>query len=290
MSGPTRWLKMLVRGAHRRRFEEELDQELRFHLDMEIEALVAKGHSLEEARAIAQRSFGRVEAHKDEVRDARGLTLLDDVGRDLRFALRTMWRNRSFVAVALLCLGLGIGANAAVFSVIDAVLLRPLPYGSPERLVRLYETQPQRGGGWKGSVSVLNYEDFGHQVSTLEDVTAFEVGSKNLSGEEGADRIRVVGATSGFFRLLRVRPMLGRGFAAGEDQPGQARVAVLSESLWRRRFGASPDVLSRTVTLDGQPYQVIGVISDLFTFPGREHADAFLPLEVSEERRKNRGT
>src|SRR5215831_2392545 len=244
MSTPTRWLKTLFRAARRRRFEEELDQELRFHLDMEIESLVAKGHSPEEARRLAERSFGRVEAHKDEVRDARGLTLVDDVVRDLRFGLRTMWRNRSFVTVALLCIGLGIGANAAVFSVIDAVLLRPLPYGSPGGLVRIFETQPQRGGGWRGSVSVLNYEDFAQQLGTLEDVTAFEVGSKNLSGEEGAERIRVVGATPGLFRLLRVRPMLGRGFAAGEDQPGQARVAVLSESLWRRRFGASPAVLS----------------------------------------------
>jgi len=223
-------------------------------------------------------------------REARGLALVDDVGRDLRFGLRTLRRSPGFVVVALLCLGLGIGANAAVFSVIDAVLLRPLPYGAPDRLVRIFESQPQRGAGWRGAVSFPNFEDLSQQLRTVEEVTAFEVGSKNLGGDEGPERIRVVGASASFFQLLRVRPMLGRGFAAGEDQPGQARVVVLSEALWRRRFGASPDVLGRSLTLDGEPYQVIGVISDLFTFPGRDHADAFLPLELSTERRKDRGT
>src|SRR5215470_18049256 len=139
MPSPSRWLKTLFRAARRDRFEQELDQELRFHLDMEVEALISRGHSPDEARRMAERAFGGVERHKDSVRDVRGLTLLDDVGRDVRFGLRTLRRSPGFVAAALLCLGLGIGANAAVFSVIDAVLLRPLPYGEPDRLVRLYE-------------------------------------------------------------------------------------------------------------------------------------------------------
>ena len=290
MTAPERWLKRIFRAVRRDRFEQELDQEVRFHLDMEIEALVARGHSPDEARRLAERAFGGVERHKDSVRDVRGLTLLDDVGRDVRFGLRTLRRSPAFVAAALLCLGLGIGANAAVFSVIDAVLLRPLPYGDPEGLVRIYETQPARGGSWRGSVSVPNAEDWRQQLQAVEDVMAFHTDSKSLTGFDRAERIATVDASASFFRTLRVRPLLGRGFAVDEDQPGRGKVVVLAESLWRRRFGADPGVLGRTVTIDGQPHEVIGVISDLFTFPGRAHADAFLPLDPSTEMRHDRGT
>jgi predicted permease len=289
MSSP-HWLKTLLRAVRRRRFEQDLDQELRFHLDMEIEALVARGHSPEEARRIAERNFGGVERHKDSVRDVRGLTLLDDVARDVRFGIRTLRRNPAFVGVALLCLGLGIGANAAVFSVIDAVLLRPLPYGQPDRLVRLFETLPARGPGWRGAVSFPNYEDWAEQARSLQPLTAFQVGSSNLVGADGAERIHTVSASASFFTTLGVRPMLGRGFAAGEDRPGSNRVVVIGESLWRRRFGGDPGVLGRSITIDGQPHEVIGVMSGLFTFPGRATADAFLPLDIRPELRTDRGT
>ena len=290
MSSPTRWLKTLLRAVRRGRFEQDLDQELRFHLDMEIEALVARGHSPDQARRLAERAFGGIERHKDEVRDVRGLTLLDDVVRDVRFGVRTLRKSPGFVAVALLCLGLGIGANAAVFSVIDAVLLRPLPYGAPDRLVRVFETLPARGPGWRGSVSLPNYEDWAQQLESVRDLVAFQTGSSNLVGEEGAERIPIVSATASFFTSLGVRPLLGRGFAPGDDRPGASRVVVLGESLWRRRFGADPGVLGRSITLDGAPHEIVGVMSGRFTFPGRKNADAFLPLDLALDLRTQRGT
>ena len=290
MLAPARWLKTLLRGARRARFEQELDQELRFHLDMEIESLIARGHPPDEARRLAERAFGGVERHKDSVRDVRGLTVLDDLGRDVRFAVRTLRRSPGFVAVALLCLGLGIGANAAVFSVIDAVLLRPLPYASPDRLVRAFETLPARGPGWRGAVSFPNYEDFAQQLTSIRDLTAFSAGSSNLVGAEGAERIPTISVSANFFTALGVRPLLGRGFASGEDRPGMNRVVVLGESLWRRRFGADPAVLGRSITIDGQPHEVIGVVSSVFTFPGRKSVDAILPLDLRPELRTGRGT
>jgi len=290
MTAPERWLKRLLRAFRRKSFEQELDQELRFHLDMEVGALIARGHAPDEARRLAEQSFGGVERHKDSVRDARGLTLLDDVARDVRFGIRTLRRNPGFVAVALLCLGLGIGANAAVFSVIDAVLLRPLPYSAPDRLVRVFETLPARGPGWRGAVSFPNYEDWALQETSLQHLTAFQVGSSNLVGAEGAERIPTVSASASFFTSLGVRPLLGRGFAAGEDRPGSNRVVVLGESLWRRRFGGDPGVLGRSITIDGRPHEVIGVMSGLFTFPGRSAAEAFLPLDLRPELRTDRGS
>ena len=191
---------------------------------------------------------------------------LDDLLRDVRFGLRSLGRSPGFAAVAILCLALGIGANAAIFSVVNSVLLRALPYPEPDRLVRIFETF---NGGMTGSVSVPNYRDWTAQNDSFEPLAAWRVGSRNLMGKGGAEaeRLRVVEATPNLFSVLRVSSLLGRTFVPGQDEPGKAQVVVLSEGLWRRRFGGDRSLLGRTVELDGTPQTVIGVMPASFAFP-----------------------
>jgi putative ABC transport system permease protein len=167
-------LRKLTTLLRRPRFEAELDEELRFHLEMEANKLQASGATAAQVRTQALRDFGGVERFKDEVRDQRGLTLVDDVLRDVRFGFRTLKKNPGFTAIAVLCLALGIGANAAIFSVVNAVLLRPLPLASPERLVQLYETQPARGADWTGSVSWPNFVEWREQARSFSHLVAYE--------------------------------------------------------------------------------------------------------------------
>ena len=284
----------LLRKASRRlrtlsdrdRFERDLDDEMAFHLEMETAKNVERGMSPAEARALARRDLGPVDRFKDEVRDVRGVTWMDDVRRDLRFGLRSLRRSPAFTLVAVLCLALGIGANAAIFSVINAVLLRPLPYPEPDRLVRIYETMGQEG---VGSVSVPNYKDWVAQSTAFEDLMAWVQGSRNLQLSGDAERILTVESTSNLFRMLRARPLRGRVFIPGQDEPGRTPVAVLSETLWRRRFGADPSIIGRPIQLDGAPYTVIGVMPASFTFPplARETTEAWLIYTEKDQRLLN---
>ena len=215
---------------------------------------------------------------------------LEGVGQDLRFALRTLRKSPAFVAVAVLCLGLGIGANAAIFSVVNAVLLRPLPYAAPDSLVRLYETQPARGPNWTGSVSWPNYRDWAEGARSFQHLVALEGRSKNLSGPDGAERVAATAATGNLFQALGVQPLLGRPFLPGEDAPGAAPVVVLGEGLWRRRFGADPGVLGKTLTLDGSAVTVVGVMPASFRFPPTSRAELYLPFVPSEQVATQRGS
>ena len=262
--------------SDRRRFESDLEDEMKFHLDMETEKNMEKGMSPQEARARAERDFGRVDTLKDDVRDARGVTWLDDLRRDVRFGLRSLRRSPGFTIVAVLCLALGIGANAALFSVLNAVLLRPLPYPEPDRLVRVYETMEAFG---EGSVSGPNYQDWVAQATGFESLAASVRGSRNLLQKGNAERIRTVEATPNLFQMLRAqRPLHGRFFAPGTDVLNRDRVAVLSESFWRRRFAADPGLVGKTIQLDGAFYTVIGIMPESFAFPplAREATEAWL--------------
>jgi putative ABC transport system permease protein len=184
--------------------------------------------------------------------------------------------------VAILCLALGIGANAAVFSVLDAVLLRPLPFAEPDRLVSIFEKLDDRG---QGSVSVPNFRDWAAQNTAFEQLTAYQIRSRNLQqGTGDPNRIQAVEATPNLFSLLGSRPLLGRVFNPGTDEPGKAKVAVVSEELWRARFGSAPSLVGGMVRLDGVFYTVIGVMPASFRFPaGGSLADIWTLLEPSPE-------
>lgn len=213
---------------------------------------------------------------------------LDDIWRDLRFGLRSLLRSPGFAVVAILCLALGIGANAALFSVLNAVLLRPLPFTEPDRLVRIFETF---GEGGQGSVSVPNFRDWAEQSTGFEQIAAYQMGSRNLQSTGDPERIRAVEATSNLFSLLGARPLLGRAFDPEMDEPGKTKVAVVSEELWRTRLGGDPSLVGGTVRLDGTPYTVIGVMPALFDFPaGESSTDVWVLFEPSPEVASARGS
>ncbi len=272
--------------SDRRRFEDDLDEEMRFHLEMEAAKHVEAGMDPEAASALARRRFGPADRFKDEVRDVRGVTWLDDIRRDVTFALRSLRRSPGFTVVAVLCLALGIGANAAIFSVINAVLLRPLPYAEPDRLVRAYETSDSFKG--RGSVSPANFQDWQQQTPDLTHLTAWVAASVSLQGSAQPERIKVVAGTPDLFALAGVRPLAGRTFGPGSSTK-QGEVVVLGEKLWRRRFGGDPAVVGRTARIDGTPYTILGVMPAAFDFPPNASADAWALFDPGPDVRKNRG-
>ncbi len=194
--------------------------------------------------------------------------------QDLRYALRQLLKSPGFTAVAILTLALGIGANTAVFSVVDAVLLRALPYHNAERLIDIFATNPT---GDRDGVSILEFEDLRNQLRSLEDLTAFQSQSVNLTGGERPDRIRGAFVSSNFFEVLHLNPVLGRVLAKGEDQPGGPRIAVVNEQLWRERLNSSTDLSDKKLILNGEPYSVVGVISAQFKNPFDPDVQVWLP-------------
>ncbi|NVJ06711.1 ABC transporter permease [Myxococcus sp. AM001] len=199
------------------------------------------------------------------------MTFFDSLAADVRFALRTFRRSPGFVVAAVLCLALGIGANAVIFSVVHGVLLRPLPYAEPERLVSLVEVRPQ---GYGGPVSWPTFWAWRQHSPAFEHMAAFTGGGVTLLDSEAPERLQALRGTADFFTVHGVPPLLGRTFASDEDLPGQAPVAVLGERLWRARFGADPAVLGRSVSLDGLAHTVIGVMPASFD----ASTDVWLPL------------
>src|SRR5215210_2272166 len=215
------------------------------------------------------------------------LSWIEDLGRDVRLGLRSLLRSPAFATVAVLCLALGIGANAALFSVLNAVLLRPLPFVEPDRLVRIYE---KMGDGGQGSVSFLNFQDWQKQNTGFERLAGYEMGSRNLEGGEEPERIRACETTPELLSILRVPPLRGRAFQAGTDEPGGDLVAVVSEDLWRSRFGGDPSLVGRTIRLDGLPHTVIGVMPHAFDFPpGGNATDVWVLHQTGQPRQANRG-
>jgi putative ABC transport system permease protein len=194
---------------------------------------------------------------------ATSTTWIDDLGRDVRFGLRSLLRSPAFTVVAILCLALGIGANAAIFSVLNAVLLRALPYPEPDRIVRIWEMTES----FTGTVSVPNYRDWVQQATGFEQLAAYRGGSANLQGTGEPERVRSLAATPNLFQVLQSSPQLGRVFDPARDEPGKAQVVVVSDALWRSRYGSDPGLVGRTLRLDGKQYEVIGVMPPSFDFP-----------------------
>src|SRR4030095_10798390 len=186
--------------------------------------------------------------------------------QDLRYAVRTLAKTPGFTAVALATLALGIGSNSAICSVVNAVLLAPLAHPEPERLVRVYQTFPKQKVTTAGA-SFLNYEDWARQIRSFEDLGAIRLHDYTLTGRGEPELVVAGTGTSPMFRLLRARPLTGRSFVASDDAPGAAAVAILSEGLWRDRFGGDPAVVGQTVSLDQRPYTIVGVMPASFKTP-----------------------
>ncbi|HEX8178415.1 MAG TPA: ABC transporter permease [Pyrinomonadaceae bacterium] len=205
--------------------------------------------------------------------------------QDVRYGWRMLWKYRGMTAVAVLTLALGIGANAAIFSVVNAVLLRPLPYREPDRIVYLFERLPQGG---EGSVSVPNFKDWREQNTVFEQIAAFEYGNYNLQSRDQPERAPGAAVTADFFAVFGVPAQLGRTLVAGEDRAGHNRVVLLSDQLWRRNFGADPAVVGRDITIDGENFSVVGVMPPSFQFPSRT-TELWTPLVFPERLLNKRG-
>src|SRR5262249_32218871 len=192
-------------------------------------------------------------------RDSQEMTVIDTLRRDLRYAVRTLTRRPGFAVAAVLALALGIGANTAVFSVVNAVLLRPLPYAEPDQLVWIQDglAQSSRSSRWGACVAdFLLWQSRSH---SFEPLAAWAGNVFNVTGDGDAERVAGLGVTARFFDVLRVRPLRGRTFAPDEDQPGHTRVALISERLWERRYGRDPGIVGRNVELNGRAFIVIGL-------------------------------
>ena len=249
----------------RRRFERDLTDELRFHLESQAARLESQGLSPEAAMRRARSQFGSIEGTKEAARESTGLRLFDELRGDVRYALRGLRRSPAYAAVAVVTLALGIGANTAIFSVIDGVLLRPLPFPESGRLVQvavypngafpLYQQSPLYA-----AVGAYSYQ-----------------GELNLLSDGVPERVSGRLVSAGFFGVLGVEAQVGRTFRAGEDQTGAAAVAMISDGLWRRRFGADPGVIGRMVAVDGISHEIIGVGPRGFNFP-TEGTEIWVPI------------
>ena len=257
------------------RMEEELVEEVRFHLEREIEENIARGMSPEEARYAALRSFGGVERVKEESRDERGIRLFDEAWQDLRYSARMLRTQPGFTLIAVITLALGIGANTAIFSVVNAVLLRPLPCEAPDRLVVFWTAHPEVG---REVASLPDFVDWREQSRSFEHMAAFTDRAFNLTGVGEAERLNGQVITSDLFPALSIPLAFGRSFLPEEDRPGVSGVVILSYGLWQRRFSSNPDVVGRSVTLDGKDHTIVGIAApDLWVFG---EVDLWVPLAM----------
>ena len=266
--------------AHRNEVDRELDEELQYHLDRQTEEFVAAGLSPADARFAALKAIGGLEQRREECRDMRGLNLFDQLRQDTVYAVRQLKTHAGFTATATLMLALGLAAAVSIFAFVDASLVQPLPYQDPSRLVGVYERVALFP---YSNLSYPDYVDWKRQntaFSSLDVYNRTRFMLRTGSGSEPATGARV---SDGFFRTLGVRPALGRDFRDGEDVPNGPRVVLLSHGAWKARYGADPHVLGRSVTLNGFPYEIVGVLPERFHFVPAEPADFWAILHPETE-------
>lgn len=263
-------LRSLFRGA---RVEEELDEELRFHVDRLTDEHVARGMTAADARLAALRAMNGLEQRKEECRDARRVHAVEDLLQDLRYTARTLRRSRGFTAAAIGTLALGIGATVAVFTVVNGVLLRPMPFAQPDRLF-LISHAPRGPFAVQPGLFDRNYLAFRAADRMFEHLAAFSNRTASLTGAGDPAMIQVTGVTTEFFYALEVSPAIGHTFLEGDTDQG----VLLSDAMWRGRFGADPAILEKIVAIDGVRRAVAGVMPPGFDFP--KGTQAWLPQTV----------
>lgn len=268
----------------RSHFEDGMAEELRFHLEQETERLVRQGVPPDEAARRARLAFGSVNNVKDDCREARGLRLLDDLARNGRWAFRQWRRSPGFTASALATIGLCLGANLAIFAVVDSILLRPLPFPDADRLVRVFNTYPKAGVLDDGA-SVTNYYERRGGIAALPALAIYRADTA-IVGEPGStDREDIMRVSPDFFATLDVGPVKGRGFTDAEMTPGADDVVIVSDEFWRQRLGGGASgAIGRRVRVNGAPYTVVGVLPRGFSFLS-SGAGLYLPLSSAPARR-----
>jgi len=263
------------------RADADLQHEIEIHLEQLVKEAVASGMNESEARMMARRRFGPLEKTKEECRDTRRVNVIDDFTRDVRYALWIIWTKRSFSVPALLSLALGIGANIVIFSVVNAVLIRSLPYAEPEKLVGVSNSAVFSGqvvNDWPLSLEM--YAAYNEQAQSFADFGVWTAGAAAVTGDGDPKQVTTVSMTHGVLPALGVQPYLGRWFSSADEAPGAQKAVILSYKYWQRRFGGSERVLGQLVLIDFVPYQVVGVLPRSFEFLNVD-PDVFLAQSVA---------
>ena len=258
-------LRSLLR---RNRVEGELERELRFHLDQEVDANLRLGLLRPEARQAAVRRLGGVTQIQEECRDMRRTSYVENFIHDLQYAIRALSKSPGFALVIVLTLALAIGANSAIFSVVDGVLLRPLPYPQADQIVRIFfssQTYP------KFPLNPLDLRDVRARNRSFGCIAGISRNDRQLSGIERPERLSGFNITAGYFRVLGIHPARGREFTTGDELPGRGNQVILSDRIWRSRFSADPNIIGRKITLDAEPFLVAGVMPPGVAHPGNEY-------------------
>jgi len=256
---------------------EEIDREMRAHVEMQTEANIASGMDPAKARDAAVQSFGHMTNIRDDAYDVKGGGFVETLIQDIRYGARVLTKHRGFTVVAVLTLALGIGANTAIFSVVNELLLRPMAYRDAEKIVMLWEVTPE--GRHQNTTSRANFRSWREQASSFEAISAFTDQRLNLTGEGEPEELSVQFATPELFRILGVDPILGRPLMP-EDAEAKSPIAVLSYGLWQRRFGARPDIVGQSITLNGVPFSVVGVMPASFQFHIKQRSGTGRPAEL----------
>ena len=259
-----------------RRKQEELNEELQSHLEMATAERLGRGEATERARSEARREFGNVGLISELTQEMWGWGTFERLWQDARYGMRMLAKAPGFAAVAILTLALGIGANTALFSVVNGVLFQPLPYAHPEQLVWIAESKPNFASG---SISWPNFQDWQKDNHTFTGMAIYRAYGFNLTGRGEAERVNARFLSSGFFDVLGVHPLIGRTFMRGEDALGAAPIAMITEELWKRKFRASPEALGKSVDLDGKAYTIVGVLPAGFDLSGMfRGVDVYVPI------------
>jgi len=284
------WLREFCLRLHAvlrsNRIDREIDEEIRFHLEMRSQENIEAGMNPADARREAIRRFGNITYIKEISRDVRGGGMLETLLQDLRYGARMLLKQPVFTAAAVITLALGIGATTTVFSIVDAVLLRPLPFKEPERLVMVWEINQQQEKDSQAS-STGNFADWQGQSQAFEDMAAYFNWNTNLTGVDDPERLNSAIVTGHFFQVLGVGAKIGRVLLPGDDQPGSDGVVLLSHGLWQRRFGADPRIVGEKLTLSGGSPTIVGVMPPDFKFPDEE-VELWMPAGFSARQLQDR--
>ena len=267
------WLRRLINTFGPDRLHRDIDRELSFHIAERADQLLARGLSAEEAARRARIQFGNPIVQRERTRDVDIAGWVDDVVRNVRYAVRTLARVPGFTTTVVLTLALGIGANTAVFSAIDAILLRPLPFPDSERLVRILQRNSR---STETPVAPVRLEDWNQLNSTFEGITGFYTEDVSETSADLPEQLRRAYVAPRFFEVWGMTPALGRGFTEAEHQPGGPAAVVISDRYWRRRFAADRDVLGKLVRVAGTTAPIVGVMRPSFRFPDPD-VDAWFP-------------
>jgi predicted permease len=291
------WLRRLrTRSWPRRNREEEFKREFEAHLELETQEQQGSGVTPQEAHYAARRAFGNTTLVQEDVRGVWNAIWLERFTRDVKYAARSLRKSPGFAAVAVLTLALGIGANTAIFSAINALMLQPLPFSAADQLVRIYSIQNGMFNTFANpdGPSALDVRDFAQRSRSFQNMVAYDTWAKNVSFGESAgqpEQMAVGLVPAAYFEILDVRPIIGRFFSEDENQEGKNYVAAISAQLWRNRFDGDPSVLGRKIRINGEPYSIVAVMPDVipaWVEPGR-HSEIWTPFPYSPDLWSERG-